>query len=377
MKRIILLFGTLLIASMLFACAPKVKLVAPVEPVAPVTKVGWEAEWERTLAEAKKEGRLSIYSTVSAEIRGGLQEAFKEKYGIALEFAMGRSAEIQQKIFSEYSAGLHLVDMTIQGGSTILFYKDRNLLERLEPVLILPEVKDDKAWFEGRLPFLDKEGYTVAMTASGTGQAIVNTNMVRKDEIRFARDLLNPKWKGKIVMDDPTTSGPGNQQMIVSMVLHGVDFVRELVKQQPILLRDSRQLAEWVARGKYAVGIAPRTEVAGDIMKAGAPIVYQIIEDNMYLSSSSANIGLFKKAPHPSAAKIFSNWLLSREGQTVYSKHSNMHTARVDVDASLADPAKRRTSDIKYYEVISEEYIYNVHPKNDALIRDIFAPLLR
>lgn len=378
--KIILLIGIFLSAVVLLACASK---STPVEKSQPpdilsqprtITKEAWEAEWEKTLAEAKKENKVAIYTSISPGVKVGLGEAFKRKYGIDIEFTVGRPAELQQKLFTERKNGIYTADIGILGLATYGTLKD--MLEKLDSLLVLPEVKDTSVWFEGRVPFTGKEHNILAFSASATGQLAINTDIVKKDEIRFFRDLLNPRWKGKILLDDPTVPGPAGQIVAVILVRHGEDKLRELLSQQPIIIRDSRLQAEWVARGKYPVAMGPREPVR-EMMRAGAPIAYQSVEDTMYLSGSASFLVVFNKAPHPNATKVFVNWLLSREGQTIYTRFSELHSARVDVDTSLVEPSKFRDPAIKYFSVISDEWEAVTRAKYDPLIMDIFAPLLR
>jgi len=216
-----------------------------------------DKEWNRVLAAAKKEGTVGVMSSAGgAENRRALTEPFKTKYGINVEYFSSSGSKMVARIKSERAAGISQWDIFIGGTSTPLTgLKPDGALAPLEPALILPEVKDGKNWFGGRLDFADKEGTVLVMLAYSKSIIHVNTNLVKPEELSAVRDLLNPKWKGKILAADPRAPGAG-QTAFNFMLAHkdlGPDFIRQLAKQEIHLLRDDRQAAEWVVTGKYPV----------------------------------------------------------------------------------------------------------------------------
>jgi hypothetical protein len=103
----------------------------------------WEAQWEKTVAAAKKEGELSVYLNAPAPVRPALTKAFDEKFGIKLYVVSGTGPELSARIVSEYKAGLHEVDISFQGCSTLIkLIGTHGFLSPIEPLLILPEVRD-------------------------------------------------------------------------------------------------------------------------------------------------------------------------------------------------------------------------------------------
>ena len=175
---------------------------------------GWEADWEKTLEAAKKEGKTNIYGVVSNSVRTNLSKSFTQKYGIELEFVTGRGSELVEKLTSERRAGIFLADVYLGGATTpVTTFKPKGFLDPLKPLLILPEVTDAKAWYGGGLYFSDAERQYVAcpiLTASNNYLS-VNTDLVKPGEINSYKDLLNPKWKGKIIINDPTIAGAGSR----------------------------------------------------------------------------------------------------------------------------------------------------------------------
>ncbi len=344
---------------------------------APVAKAGPEAGWDKLVAEAKKEGKVSVSADRSTE-REALVEAFKNKFGIDLEFTVGRSVELLPKIAAERQAGLYLRDVYIAGISSMIQFKDNGLLEpSLDSQLVLPEVTDPKLWTGGGINFIGKDRYAMSFYSRAVPTLVVNSELVKPEEIKSYKDLLDPKWKGKIVMQDPTVSGSGNMTMtVVAWELNGKEYFNELAKQEPLLTRDSRLQVEWVARGKYPVMLAPYTDMLAEFQKAGAPLRVVWPSEGIYLSAGYGCLGMMKKPPHPAGAKLFANWLLTKEGQTVMAKAGGTRSARLDVPEDWLDPGERVQPGRKYIIVDTEENGL-LRIKTQEMAKEIFASLLK
>ncbi len=134
-------------------------------PTLAATKAAWQQEWDRTLATAKGEGKLVVYSTGGAEVKGALGQAFKDKFGIDVEWVVGRGVELFEKLSTERRAGLYLGDVYL-GGSTqpATLMKPAGMLAPIKPLFLLPEVLDTKAFFDDPAT---PEIYTKANCGSG------------------------------------------------------------------------------------------------------------------------------------------------------------------------------------------------------------------
>lgn len=369
----------------LAACKPEGKQIIPPggqTPAAAVqpgqTKEKWEVEWDRALQEGKKEGKVVIYSTGGGEVRA-LALAFQKKYGISVESIVGRGAELTARLASERKAGLYLVDLYMGGsGTAVSEWKSMGALATIEPLLVLPEVLKPEVWYSGKLIFLDKEKLVVKGLAYASVPLAINTNLVRPDEIKSYKDLLNPKWKGKIVMNDPTTRGTGGKTAAtVGLELMGWDFMEALAKQEPAIVRDQRQEIEWLAQGKYAVAFAPLTTPLADFIKAGAPIKEVTPTEGSHYTGGVGNMALVDRAPHPSATKIFVNWYLSKEGQTLISQETLNPSARLDVSTAGMDESRILRPGVKYVDSDSEEFLERYTPLLTGKLVEIFGPLMK
>jgi ABC-type Fe3+ transport system substrate-binding protein len=295
------------------------------------------ADWESTLAAAKKEGKVSVITDVTATLRDALTLEFQKKYGISVELFGSSGREVPPRVAAERKAGQYLWDIYIHGSTTALQSMiPMGAFDPLEPALILPDVKDPKTWRGGAIEFLDPGKLVMVMTPFHRGTIFYNSKLVNAREFTSHKDLLNPKWKGKLVLDDPRRGGPG-VATFTFFYLHpelGPDFVRALGKQQMTILRDYAQEVDAVGQGRYPVLIGGADFVAINRAKQGAPIAIvepQKLKEGTDVSPANGNLALFNRAPNPNAAKIYINWLLSKEGQTSFARANGYVSARLDV----------------------------------------------
>ncbi len=375
----------ILLVLLAFACTPST-VPAPVEPttvqkpLSPSAVSGPEGEWQKLMEAAKKEGSVTLYTDAGGPLRQALTEAVKDKLGLNLECASGSGPELAQKLFAERNAGLYVADVYISGATTpINQLNPRGVLAPLKPLLMLPEVTDLSKWHQGKHWYVDKEEqYIFCMTLYPLLMITINRDMVKPEEIQAYRDVLNPKWKGKIVMGNPTMPSTAQRFFAVMMEYegYGLDFLRKLAAHEPTLLKDDRLAAEWVARGKNPIGIGLKTDVVADLGKAGAPIMALNIEERSISTSGSGTLAYINKPAHPNAAKAFINWLLTKEGQAVFSEGRLKQSAREDVPTDFLVPADVRKPGLKYWCSDNEEFLLR-YPEQLKAAEEIFGPLLK
>lgn len=361
----------------------------PVTPPAPVTSPGQKTSveiprvplgqvWDRLVAEAKNEGRVVIATSNGPVFSQALAGAFQGKYGVSLEFIFGTSGELVPKIQAERRAGIYSTDTFIIGSSSIVPFLGREgALESLDNVLQLPEVLDKKAWLTGDLLWIGPEHFQVMFIAMPGQSLWVNRDLVKSGEIKSHYDLLNPKWKGKISLRDPTTAGSGNAffTFVAETLPDGLEYLRELGKQEPAFTRDPRLQTEWVARGKYPVAIGSKIDIVKEFIQAGAPISAVPTVEGTYLTGSGGGVALMNKAPHPRAAALFINWLLSREGQIVASQAYGGQSAREDIPTDFLEPYEVRQPGVKYQNQVQQDE--SVGSKYRKLAGEMYRHLLK
>lgn len=340
-------------------------------------KPAWEVQWGGLVDAARKEGTVVFGTTAGSEAARGLADGFRARHGIAVEYLALKSSALAEKLLTERRAGLYLMDVFVGGTTTaVSMLKPAKALDPLEPVLILPDVRDVKNWRWGRLDFADKDRVILAFAVYVRVPVAINTNLVKSGEIQSYNDLLNPKWKGKIVMHDPTTAGGGlSLASTVGTKIMGMDYLKELAKQEPTLTRDRRQLMEWLARGKYAIAFAPNNENFAVFKQAGAPIQYVTLKEIGYITPANGAVGLVNRAPHPNAATVFINWLLTPEAQTIWSKSQGVPSSRLDVTTDHVYSEMVPSPGKSYYADYTEEAV--LEKQDVRLMEEIFGPLKR
>ncbi len=293
------------------------------------------AEWESTLAAAKKEGTVVVSGPAGADVRDALMEAFQKRYpGIRMEYDGSSTRAFATRVTAERKAGQFLWDVFIHGSPEVVM--PIVAFEPLEPALMLADVKNPKTWRGGAIEFFDPGKTVIIMTPFQRGTIFYNTKLVNAKEFKSYKDLLDPKWKGKIVVDDPRKAGPG-QGTFLLFYLHpdlGPDFIRALSKQQLTVLQDYSQELDIVGQGKYPLLVGTADFVAIARARLGVPIGIvdpRQLREGTGVTTANGNLALFNRAPHPNAAKVFINWLLSKEGQTIFASIQGYLSARLDV----------------------------------------------
>ncbi len=343
-------------------------------------KPSWQAEWDRTLDLAKKEGKVVISIPASPELRQALEDGFKRRFGIPVEAVAARGAAVVRKIIEEHRAGISYFDLHIGGSESIVTgFLPENVLEPIEPWMILPQVKDPKNWWGGHIWIDNAKRFVYAFHAYQTESLWYNGDLVKPEEIRAFDDFLEPKWKGKIGILDPRTPGSGASMWSYLREIKGEDYLKKLVAQKMLVVRDQRLLAENLAKGKISLVIGMGYYSFIPFLKAGLPVKpLPTPREGVYVSGGSGHLTIIKSPPHPNATKVFVNWLLSKEGQELFSKSIGQATRRLDVDTrSLREfgviAAKDSITLEQYYKMEnqSEERVYKSRDPGADLARKL------
>lgn len=326
----------------------------------------WKTEWENTVAAAKKEGKLVLWGPPGANVREAYAEGFQKAFpGIEVDYTGATGSKQGPRLLAERKAGAYLVDVLSQGTTTMLqTLMPEGALDPIVPALVLPEVTDTKNWWHNKLEFADdEEKYNLVFASYVKTPIAVNPKLVNLSEIRSYRDLLNPKWKGKIAMKNPTRPGPGlaTATFWYAEPELGRDFMRKLFTAQDVVTSDNdRQLLEWLVQGKYAIVIAPSEYTATGLKAKGLSVELvggEHLHEGSYMTAGNGSLALINRAPHPNAAKVFINWVLTREGQTLMTKALGYASRRVDVSHDHLDPMLLPKEGGKYQANYKEQFV--------------------
>lgn len=278
-------------------------------------------EWEALVKAAQEEGELVIYGQ-QTESREKVVNFFAEKYGIKVTYPAVRPGEATNKVMSEFEQGLHLTDIMIENGQAVnVTMYPAGAVEDIRDYMILPEVLEDEYWHGGF-----ELGFEMA---ENTGQYVfavmpypivfINHDVIPEGEITSYEDLLDPKWKGKILFHDYTFPGSGNSALVTIALEFGQEFAEKLIEQQGFISNDNRLTAEEWATGNYPIAVGLHNEFAYNFARQGVVKNWSILRPEISGVLHGLSIAVVKNPPHPNATKLFVNWFLGPEGQQVFT----------------------------------------------------------
>jgi len=329
-------------------------------------KPTWQTTWEKTLAAAKKEGKLNFY--VGRYGTEPLLNEFRKEFPeIQLITVNGTGNSLGTRIIAEMRAGRVVADLFSGGANTNyeVLYQGK-ALDSIKAMLILPEILDESKWYEGRHRYTDPEQRHIFVYIANPSSSgfYYNTNLVSPKEFKSYWDLVTPKWKGKYVSQDPTSTGLGGGLQF--MYYHpelGPEFIKRLFgDMQPVFGRDRRQITDWLAQGRYALCIGCRGSTKAK--NQGLPVEELDNVDwkeGLELTTGGGSMSLIKGGPNPNAARVFINWFLSRRGQIVMQKNNDLYgedapnSRRMDIPKDMLVPNNRLVPG-KYFDVSDPKY---------------------
>ena len=297
-------------------------------------------EWTRMVDAAKKEGKVVIGAPPGSDFRNEVQAMLKKLFDLDSEFIQAPGPSLMSKIVAEKTAGAVSVDAFLIGPCTGNSLLKSDLFEPLAAAMILPEVKDAAKWFAGHLWADNQTGKNLlySFVAQITPSIYYNTQLVKPQEVRSYNDLLQSRWKGKIGLRDPRVPGGGLAMWAFLLDMKGEEYIKKLAQQEMFVSRNARQIADALAKGSLALTIGVGYRDFDAFLDANLPVKHlPTLKEGNYVSGGNGIVGIIKGAPHPNAAKVFFNWLLSREGQEVHGKTAQQPTRRLDVDTKGLD----------------------------------------
>lgn len=321
----------------------------------------WKKQWEATVEAGKKEGEVVIYgphNPAYQQVWAIFQKTYPE---IQFTFVPGKGSDHAQRIVAERRAGKFLADLLMGGSSTYASFA-RGTMEPLTPLLIIPEVTDPTNWFDGKFYFADPQNNAALIISGeiGTRRGSYNTNLVDPTEIQSWWDLLQPKWKGKLVTFDPRVAGGGGETFLFFYYTPalGQKFITRILTETDILLtRDLQQGTDWLAQGKVLFQIGSGQPVM-KAKKQGLPVdlLPHPMKEGEIMGGGSCCMAVINRAPHRNATKLFVNWVLSREGQSAWQKYTEVNSLRVDIAKSDLPPDDVPQRGVNYFMLNAAKY---------------------
>jgi iron(III) transport system substrate-binding protein len=274
---------------------------------------------------ARKEGQVLVYSSFNAAEFVSLKDAFEKKYpGVKVEHLRLAGAKLMQRILAEHQAGSNLADTVLIKGETMHVLGQKGLLAKYDPL------EDDKNAIDKTFRHPENLWTTVYL---GVHSIVYNTRrVVNKDIPRRYTDLLKPQWKDKI--------GISTTKYIVTYALmdlygkeKGMDFLKKLAAQNPVARAGGTLIIELVGAGEFDLGFSVNADSVEAVKKRGAPVDWARLDEPSYGDIQAT--GVLSKARRPSAARLFSSFLVSKEGQQKIADLDNV-VVRKDVEPKIA-----------------------------------------
>ena len=282
------------------------------------------ADWEKVVAAAKKEGLVVMYTgAVGIGFHHAIGRLFEKRYGIRVEVLEARASELRERIRTEQAAGRFLGDVSHNGSTTTALQMDGGTFQPHgglpNAAHLMPPFKADAI----RAPiFIFNYGI------------LVNTRLVKPaEEPKSWKDLLDPKWKGRIISDDMRALGGGSVFFFATTDAFGRGFHDRLAQQNLVFTRDQRASERRVAQGEFAIW-SPMVYPNVPQMK-GLPVkLVMPAEGATYVGY---DVAMLKNAPNPNAARLLMDFFLSEEAQLVYANTGHGVTVKGVVDKATEE----------------------------------------
>ncbi len=275
---------------------------------------------KRILEEAKKEGTVVLYTSLNLKDSVPITEAFEKKYGVKVSLWRSSSEKVVQRAVTEARAHRFSPDVFETNGPEMeALYREELLDEFYSPTFHdLPA----EAFPKHRHYVPDRFNFFVIGW---------NTNLVKPADVPNSyQDLLDPKWAGKLGMEASDVDWFG--AMVKSMgEQKGLEYFRKLAALKPELRTGHTLIAELVASGEIPMAVSIYNHNIERLAVKGAPVKWKALDPTF---GRPQGIAVAKHAPHPYAALLFTDFLLSREGQEIFKKRGRVPSSTA-VDSPL------------------------------------------
>jgi iron(III) transport system substrate-binding protein len=326
------------VATAAFASASMTARAAAPDPAA-VTAVAAVAGYQgadrtrRLIEGAKKEGELSLYSSLTAEDLADLNGAFEKKYGIKVKLWRAASDTILQRALTEAQANRFDADVVdVSTPMLEAMHRERMLVPVASPYLaeLIPQaLPAHREWVGTRL--------NVFVHA-------YNTSLVKKEDLpKTYDDLLDPKWKGKLSIE--ATDEDWFATLVAAMgEKKGLQLFRDIKATNGLSVRKGHTLlTKMVASGEVPFALTVYNFTADQLKQKGAPLDWYVMSPAI---ARANGLGVMRRAPHPNAAVLYYDFIISDEGQQILLQRGFMPSSiRIQTPFSkmalkVVDPAQ-------------------------------------
>ncbi len=236
-----------------------------------------DKEWNAIVEAAKKEGKVVVAGSPDPVMRNEVIPKFNERYGIPIEFIAGRSSEITARVKTERGSGIYSVDVFLAGPDTTANDALRRKDDRSAQTAAdhAGSYRRHEMETGQNLVCRSRRAIRRARVQQRGDLLFINTDQVKPEEMRTAKDLLNPKWRGKISTEDPTTTGSGANAaaQVLSSISAKISSRKLYIEQKTVRTRERRQMTDWLARGTQPICLNCREDDVRPLIKEGFKIL--------------------------------------------------------------------------------------------------------
>jgi iron(III) transport system substrate-binding protein len=305
-------------------------------------------EWERLVAEAKKEGTVAVGGPIDPAARVYLSRAWQKDFPqIEFNYSVAGGFDWGNRVKAERANGKYLWDVYLNGPNTGIYaFAKEGAFQDFSQVFVLPELKAPKTF---RRPmddmFMDSGKKMLAMFST---PSTIWYNAKKIDPAKVRRIgleiLFDPALKGRIGWSDPRTAGPGSNYAAHLYVLFGKEGLKKIITDnEAVFFARPTQTTEALMRGKLDIVIAHQQSEMERYREAGIEIDLRPVGTDAkraYLAAGGAILSVWTPAAHPNAARLFANWIMTREQQEGLGKAMVVDSNRADVPPASQAPMR-------------------------------------
>lgn len=321
-------------------------------------------------AAARKEGEIVIYAApghANAEAQRGIRDAFMQKYAVRIEWTSLSARDIGPRILAEQRTKQRVADLAMSGIAGN--YTEIKPKGYLLPILA-PSTLEKGIWRLDPAAVTPKDRDWLFINLYLSPSFLINTSLVRPgEEPKSYKDLLDPRWKGKIVFQIPWTGGTGSGWFRATYKALGLDFMKALARQV-VLVHNTNDPPDGVVRGQYPIALSPSLERARQLIEEGAPVKFLEPKEGLRLGTNG--VELIANAPHLNAAKLFLQWFYTKEGQAIYAKNNRAISVRKDVAQDYLPPDQRYVEGEPFMMADTEDFTAKGSQEVTKLAKEIF-----
>jgi iron(III) transport system substrate-binding protein len=279
------------------------------------------------MAAAKKEGKVVWYCSVPIATAQKIANLFQTKTGINVELFRSGGSNILRRFQQEGDSGKVFVDVLTHSDPAAA-----NALTKKDKFVPFKATDFDKVPAEVK----DAQGMHVAQRLNVMAIYVRDDMLAEADRPKTWADLLNPKYKGKIVMPDPNFS---SLLVVIAGMLgkaHGWQYFEKLRANDIMIVQSNQQVSDMIKRGERAIAMAADAAYVGPSRKQGMKISILYPSDGAFVIASPSSV--VKGSPNPNAAKAFADFMLSRDVQQLFPSEY-LYSARTDIDGPPGYPS--------------------------------------